>query len=82
MTANKNLLEKELIQKELDKLIEIRTDFYNYLDNNIPKKNNQFDFSSKPKMDAKNIYDYFYKLDYQARKLRSYLVKIYDLKAE
>ncbi len=79
---NDILLEKELIQKELDKLIEIRTDFYNYLDNNIPKKDNRFDFSSKPKLDAKNIYNYFYKLDYQARKLRSYLVKIYNLKAE
>ncbi len=75
-------MDKNEIEKELDKLIKIRTDFYNYLDTNIPKKGEQFDFSGDPKLSAKDIYAHFYKLDYQARKLRGFLVKAYNLKAE
>ncbi len=74
--------EQKEIEKELNKLIKIRTDFYNYLDIHIPKKDEQFDFSKNPKISAKDIYSHFYKLDYQARKLRGFLVKAYGLKAE
>ncbi len=75
--------EKEMIKEELDKLIKIRTDFYGYLDTHIPKKDGeQFDFSQSPTLNAQDIYSHFYKLDYQARKLRGYLVKAYGLKAE
>ena len=63
-------------------MIEIRKDFYNYLDTHIPKKGEQFDFSNEPKLDAKAIYEKFFKLDYQARKLRGFLVRTYELKAE
>ncbi len=76
------VIDKESLKKELDRLIEIRKDFYNYLDNNIPKKGDQFDFSENPKLDAKEIYGRFFKLDYQARKLRGFLVKTYGIKAE
>jgi len=75
--------EKEYVEKENAKLIEIRKDFYNYLDKNIPKKEDgSFDFSQNPILDAKDIYEKFFKLDYQARKLRALLVQTYDLKAE
>ncbi len=74
--------EKKTAIQELDKLIKIRTEFYDYFDNHIPKKKNQFDFSQNPTLDAKEIYQQFYKLDYQARKLRGLLVKAYGLKAE
>jgi len=76
--------EKDNIKKELDKLIEIRSDFYDFLDENIPKdkRNISYDFSTKPQLDAKSVYEHFHKLDYQARKLRGYLVKAYGLKAE
>ena len=74
--------QKDIVKMDTDKLIEIRTAFYEYLDKHIPKKNGQFDFSSDPKLDAKDIYTLFYKLDYQARKLRGHLVKAYNLKAE
>jgi len=75
--------EKEYVEKENAKLIEIRKEFYNYLDNNIPKdKDGNFDFSDNPKLDAKDVYERFFKLDYQARKLRALLVQTYDLKAE
>jgi hypothetical protein len=78
-------MEKEYdIEKELDELIKIRTEFYNYLDSNIPKDKSgvSYDFSSNPTLDAKSIYNHFHKLDYQARKLRGFLVKAYNLKAE
>ena len=71
---------KEEVEKEANKLIEIRNEFYQFLDENIPKKDfNIYDFSSNPKLDAKKVYELFYKLDYQARKLRGILVNTYNL---
>jgi len=77
-----NIIDKKTLEKELDTLINIRNDFYNYLDRNIPKKDGVFDFSKNPKLDAKDVYRHFFKLDYQARKLRGFLVETYSLKAE
>jgi hypothetical protein len=75
--------EKEYVEKENAKLIEIRKEFFNYLDNNIPKNSDgSYNFSENPKLDAKDVYERFFKLDYQARKLRALLVQTYDLKAE
>ncbi|NOX15285.1 MAG: hypothetical protein GXP61_04550 [Epsilonproteobacteria bacterium] len=70
------------MQKEIDDLIDIRTEFYDFLDANIPKDKSGFtyDFSNNPKIDAKRVYELFHKLDYRARKLRGRLVKAYDLK--
>ena len=74
---------KEEVEKEANKLIEIRNEFYQFLDENIPKKDfNIYDFSSNPKLDAKKVYELFYKLDYQARKLRGILINTYKLKPE
>jgi len=77
-------MDKQVVEKELAKLIDIRTDFLNYLDESIPKKENQieFDFSNNPMIDAQTVYEHFFKLDYQARKLRGFLVKEFGLKAE
>jgi len=78
------MLEKEMVAEELSKLIDIRTDFLDYLDENIPKKSNniEFDFGDNPTLDAKSIHEHFFKLDYQARKLRGFLVKELGIKAE
>ena len=74
--------EDEIIIKELDKLIDIREAFLNYLDASIPKDKQgiAFDFSAHPTLDAQNVYEHFYKLDYQARKIRGFLVKKIGLK--
>ena len=74
--------EKEMIEKELNRLIDVREAFLAYLDASIPKESNGsvFDFSKQPTLDAKTVYEHFFKLDYQARKLRGFLVKAYDLK--
>lgn len=76
--------EKEMIEIELNKLIDVRTAFLDYLDKAIPKESNGqvFDFSNNPTLEAKKVYEHFFKLDYQARKLRGFLVKAYDLKPE
>ncbi len=78
------MLEKNMVAEELSKLIDIRTDFLDYLDNNIPKKSNniEYDFGNNPTLDAKIIHEHFFKLDYQARKLRGFLVKEFDIKVD
>lgn len=74
-------MEKDEVKKELARLIEIREDMYEFLDKNIAKsKDGGYDFSQNPTLDAKTVYEKFFKLDYQARKIRSFLVKAYDLK--
>ncbi len=74
---------KQQAQEETDKLIDIREEFYAFLDESLAKnKHGGFDFSKTPSLDAKKVYEHFFKLDYQARKLRGLLVKTYDLKAE
>ena len=69
--------EKELIAKDLATLIDIREAFFVYLDETIPKDKSgiAFDFSNHPTLDAKSVYEHFYKLDYQARKIRGFVVK-------
>ena len=74
---------KEQVQKETDKLMEIRKEFYNFLDKNIPKSNfGIYNFENNPQLDGKKVYELFYKLDYQSRKLRGILVNSFGLKAE
>lgn len=74
-------ISKENLQKQTDKYLEIREEFFTFLDSQIPKLKNTdiFDFKDLPKLDAKEIYELFYKLDYQARKLRGFIVKTNDL---
>ena len=68
--------DKAMMEEELQKLIDIRESFLDFLDTNIPKKENGlFDFSTDPTLDAKAVYEHFFKLDYQARKLRGFLVQ-------
>ena len=73
--------EKAMISKELAALIEAREAFLAYIDTHVPKDANgiAFDFSSKPMLDAKSVYEHFYKLDYQARKIRGFVVKEFGL---
>lgn len=75
--------DKSVVEAETKKLIEIRNAFYDYLDAKIPKDSKgQYDFSNHPTLDAKSVYEHFFKLDYEARKLRAFLVQDYDLHAD
>ena len=71
----------EDVRKEMKKYEETRNAFYALFDNKIPKnENGLFDFSNAPQLDAKEVYDLFFKLDYQARKLRGLLIEARDIK--
>lgn len=74
--------EKMTIEDELTKLIEVREAFLKYLDASIPKDKAgiAYDFTNNPTLDAKSVYEHFYKLDYQARKIRGFVVKSMGLK--
>jgi len=75
--------EKTVVEAEVKKLMQIRNAFYDYLDGNIPKDSRgNYDFASSPTLDAQSVYEHFFKLDYQARKLRAFLVQDYELHAE
>ena len=66
---------------EMRKYEKIRNDFYDFLDTNIKKsENGQFDFSNSQSLDAEAVYAHFFKLDYQARKLRGLLIEARDIK--
>ena len=74
--------EKDVVEAELKRLIEIRDAFYAYLDAHIPTDGRgNFDFSARPALDAREVYDHFFKLDYQARKLRAFMVQDYNITA-
>ncbi len=75
--------EHETIERELEKLIEAREAFLAYIDASVPKDKNgiAFDFSQHPTLDAKSVYEHFYKLDYQARKMRGYILRNLPVKS-
>lgn len=68
--------ENEMIEKELAKLLDAREAFLAFIDANVPKDKQgiTFDFSNHPTLDAQSVYEHFYKLDYQARKLRGFVM--------
>ncbi len=71
----------EDVRKEMKAYEAARNDFFALFDEKIPKKpNGLFDFSSHPLLDAEEVYKRFYKLDYQARKLRGLLIEARDIK--
>ncbi len=75
------MIDKKEVQIQADKLIELREQMYAYLDANLKKDaiSGAYDFSSNPTLDAKGVYEHFFKLDYQARKIRNFLLTAYEL---
>lgn len=66
-------MEKDAIRAEMKKYNEIREKFFALMDENIPQKegSEQYDFSTSPTLDAQAVYERFFELDYQARKIRA-----------
>jgi len=63
-------------RKEMREYEKIRTEFYNFFDTNLAKtQNGQYDFENSKDLDPKEVYKHFFKLDYQARKLRGLLME-------
>ncbi len=68
------------VRKEMRKLEVIRSEFYALLDVSIPKDDKgHFDFSGNPTIDAEDVYKNFFKIDYQARKIRGLLMEARDI---
>jgi len=73
--------EKAQVQAELQKFWKLRSDFLAYLDETLPKEKNglAFDFTQHPTLDAKQVYELFFKMDYQGRKIGGLLVKAHGI---
>lgn len=70
----------EDIRKQMKVYERARNDFYDFFDANVAKKNNgQFDFDASNDLSAKEVYEQFFKLDYEARKVRSLLIEARDI---
>jgi hypothetical protein len=68
-------------KKEMRAYEMARNSFYDYLDANVAKKENgQFDFHASKDLNAEEVYELFFKLDYQARKVRGLLIEARDIK--
>ena len=68
-------------KKEMRAYEMTRNEFYDFLDANVAKKSNgQFDFETSNDLNAKEVYELFFKLDYQARKVRGLLIEARDIK--
>jgi len=63
---------KEDAFKEFKGYEKLRNEFFEYLDSKIPliEGTLNYDFEKCPTLDAKEVYERFFKLDYQARKVR------------
>ncbi len=74
----------EEIKAEIEKFDSIREDFLDFIDSKIGKKDNGavMDFENAESMSAEDVYRHFFKLDYQARKLRAYILKSLAQKAD
>lgn len=66
-------MEKDAIRAEMKKYNEIREKFFALMDSTIPhvEGTEKYDFSGNPTLEAKAVYERFFEVDYQARKLRA-----------
>ncbi len=76
-------MDKEQAMKEFKKYEQMRMEMYEFLEDFIPKdENGVLDFSKAKNIPAKEIYDRWFKLDYQARKIRGIAINCLGLKGE
>ena len=74
-------MEKEQIIANLNAVFAKRSEFYQYFDANLSKKENidAFDFSKQNELKAEDVYKHFYHFDYAMRKLLPPLFKAYEI---
>ena len=70
------------VEQNLQNLIDKRTEFYKFLDENIEKIPNcdAYDFKDDEKM--KKLYEKFFALDYRVRKILPFIYKAYGVKLD
>ena len=76
-------MDKEKAMEEFKKYEKMRMEMYEFLEKFIPKDaNGALDLSKAEKVDAKEVFDRWFKLDYQARKIRGIAINCLGLKGE
>ena len=70
------------VEQNLQNLIDKRTEFYKFLDENIEKIPNcdAYDFKDDEKM--KKLYEKFFAFDYRVRKILPFIYKAYGVKLD
>ena len=70
-------------EKEFKKYENMRMQMYDYFDRLIPKtEDGVYDFSQAKKANSQELFDMFFKLDYQARKIRGIAIQCLGLEAK
>ncbi len=76
-------MEKQKAMEEFKKYEQMRMEMYEFLERYIPKDaNGALDFSRAKEIPADEIFDRWFKLDYQARKIRGIAINCLGLKGE
>ena len=76
-------MDKEKAMAEFKKYEKMRQQMYEFLEEFIPKdENGRLDFAKAKCIDAKEVFDRWFKLDYQARKIRGIAINCLGLKGE
>lgn len=75
---------KEILEKHIAEFGSSRDDFFELLDELIPKigNTNVFDFESCEDKNLKEIYNKFYHYDYAIRRILPFVYDAYDIKFE
>lgn len=74
-------MDKTKITQNLNELFRQRAKFYEFFDANIEKMANSdvFNFQKAKDLNAKEVYEHFYHLDYAMRKLLPLIFKAYEI---
>ena len=76
-------MDKEKAMEEFKRYEKMRNEMYEFLENFIPKKEDgSLDFEHAKEVSAKEVFDRWFKLDYQARKIRGIAINCLGLKGE
>ncbi len=76
-------MDKEAAKKEFKKYEKMRNEMYEFLEKEIPKRaDGSLDFERAGKIDAKEVFEKWFQLDYQARKIRGIAINCLGLKGE
>ncbi|MRI58761.1 MAG: hypothetical protein C6H99_04545 [Epsilonproteobacteria bacterium] len=76
-------MDRDAAMKEFKKYEQMRQEMYEFLERYIPRdEKGVLQFDKAQKIDAKEIFDRWFKLDYQARKIRGIAINCLGLKGE
>ncbi len=76
-------MDKEKAMREFKQYEKMRQEMYDFLDRSIPKKEDgTMDFENARPIHAKELFDRWFKLDYQARKIRGIAMKCLEESGE